>query len=159
MTIVLYANRNVGLLVLSYLRAMGHIVYVIHDGDQQMEDLCNMLGVEVVTLETMPPHDLLLCCHGRKIIPKEYLTGLCVNIHPCLFKYKGHNPVKRYIANKDTLGSVESHYLTEVVDGGDVIHQEFFETTPITDFANFYNIATPYYYMCVNETLAKLQRM
>lgn len=154
-SIVLYANRNTGMLVLAYLVAKGYKVKVITEDFLLIENAL-YYGVDVVTLDTMGEYDLFICCHGRKIIPSKYLVaGKCINIHPCLFKYKGHNPIRKYIENKDTDASVESLYLTEEVDGGEVIHQEFFEA-PIKTYAEFYNIALPYYLRCLAETLKKL---
>ena len=55
--------------------------------------------------------------------------------------------------NKDRLASVESHWMVEEVDAGDVIHSEYFETPEITSYAEFYNIALPYYFSCIHKTL------
>lgn len=161
MTIILYANRNTGVLVLAHLVALGHHVKVITE-DPLMEEMAGRYWfdeytrVPVVTLETMGKFDLFICCHGRKIIDAKYIVpGKFVNIHPCLFKYKGHNPIKRYIANGDTRGSVESHIMTEAVDEGEVINSQFFDTPVVSSYAEFYNIAYPYYIRCVDETLKR----
>lgn len=156
MRIILYANRNVGLCAMSYLVAKGHEVRVITE-DVLLGEMSRYYGLDVVTLDTMGTFDLFICCHGRKIIPEKYLIpGKFVNIHPCLFKYKGHNPIRRYITNRDTRGSVESQYMIEEVDAGEVIHSEFFETPVVTTYAEFYNIALPFYFRCLEETLNKL---
>ena len=153
MTIVLYANRNTGLIALLYLLSRGYTVKIITE-DVAIRDMADLLQLEVVDFDTMGEFDLLICCHGRKIIDKKYLVpGKFLNIHPCLFKYKGHNPIKRYIENKDTLASVECQYLIEEVDGGAVIAREEFETPVISDYAEFYNIAFPYYVKCLKAVL------
>lgn len=156
MKIVFYGRRNMGMNVLTYLVAKGHEVKVI--SDDVVAELAVMLGCPVVNFETMGEFDLFICCHGNKIIDKKYLNDKFINIHPCLYKYKGHNPVKRFIENKDESGSVESQWMVEEVDAGEVIHQEFFETPKITTYAEFYNIATPYYYRCIDKTLEKLSK-
>jgi methionyl-tRNA formyltransferase len=141
MNIVLYANRNVGMVVYFYLLSRGHSVKVITEDVLMIE-----VADEVVTLDTMGDFDLFICCHGRKIIDSKYLIpGKFLNVHPCLFKYKGHNPIKRYIENKDTLGSVEVQHMVEEVDAGEVIARVEFETPAIETYAEFYNIALPYY--------------
>ncbi len=150
--VILYARRNVGLCALSYLVAQGLVVKVISD-DEDILWMADELGCEVVTMETMGDYDLLLSVHWHKIIPSEYFNGVCVNIHPCLFKYKGHNPIKRYIENGDTQGSVESHYMTEIPDEGEVIHQEFFETGKIGLYQEYYDIALKYYFKLLDRTL------
>lgn len=153
MKIVYYGRRNTGMVVLAYLKAQGHDIKVMSD-DAWILDLAKMFDCPIVTLDTMGEFDLFICVHGTKIIDKKYLVeGKFINIHPCLFKYKGHNPVKRYIENKDRLASVESHWMVEEVDAGDVIHSEYFETPEITSYAEFYNIALPYYFSCIHKTL------
>ena len=154
MKIVFYGRRNVGMLVLTYLVAKGHEVKVI--ADDIVAETAEMLGCPIVNFETMGEFDLFICCHGSKIIDKKYLNDKFINIHPCLYKYKGHSPIKRYIENKDESGSVEAQWMVEEVDAGEVIHQEFFETPKLTTFAEFYNIALPYYLKCIDKTLEAL---
>lgn len=151
--LILYCRRNVGMYCLSFLVSLGYSVKVITD-DENIQWLANVLGCEETTMEEMgDDYDLFICVHGNKIIPKKYLSDRMVNIHPCLFKYKGQNPIKRYIFNEDTEGSVESHWIVEEVDAGEVIHQEFFTTPPVSDFASYYNLALPFYFKCVDRTL------
>ena len=157
-TIVLYTRRNVGLWALPYLVARGFKVKVITD-DLNIIWMSETLQCEVVDIDTMGDFDLFICVHGNKIIDKKYLIpGKFINIHPCLFKYKGHNPIKRYIQNKDTVATVESQYMIEEVDGGPVIHTEHFETPVCNVYAEFYNIATPYYFKCLEATLNKVMK-
>jgi methionyl-tRNA formyltransferase len=162
MKIVLYTRRNVGLYCLSHLVALGHDVDVITD-DKNVEWLANRYGCSRVIgmedINRIGKFELFLCIHGNKIINKDILiNGWCnyadfVNIHPCLYKYKGHNPIKRYIIGKDTDATVESHYMTDVVDEGEVIHSENFTTPICSNYADFYNVALPYYIKCLDETL------
>lgn len=158
-SIILYANRNTGMYVMSYLVAQGYDVRVITE-DNNVRRLAYAYGLKLTELDEMGEFDLFICCHGRKIIDKKYLQeGKFINIHPCLYKYKGHNPIKRYINNKDNKGTVESHYLIEEVDGGKVIHQEKFDTGEVNTYAEFYNIALPYYFWCIDETLKKIYEL
>lgn len=153
MTIVLYSRRNVGIIALSYLVAKGHTVKVISD-DENVLWLAGTLGCEVVDIKTMGEFDLFICVHGNKVIDKKYLvTGKFVNVHPCLYKYRGANPIKRYIIGQDTEASVESQYMIEEVDAGEVICQEKFTTPICTRYETFYNIALPYYYKVLDRTL------
>lgn len=155
-TLILYARRNVGVAALTYLCAKGYRVKVIST-DKDVLWMAGKLGVEVVTLDSMGEFDLFLCVHGDKIIPDQYLVeGKMVNVHPCLYKYKGHNPIKRYIFGADTDATVESQYLIKEVDAGSVIHQENFETPVCKTYADFYNIAIFYYYKTIDSTLKKL---
>ena len=153
MRIILYSRRNVGLYCLSHLVALGHEVSVITD-DLRVMWLAERYGCPIVSIDTMGGYELFLCIHGHKILPPKYLKDGCmVNIHPCLYKYKGHNPIKRYILGKDTEATVEAQWMIEEVDAGDVIHREDFITPICTNYADFYNVALPYYYRCLDETL------
>ena len=155
MKIVFYGRRNVGMLVLTYLVAKGHSVKVI--SDDVVAETAKIFNCPVVNFENMGEFDLFICCHGSKIIDKKYLIkGKFINLHPCLYKYKGHSPIKRYIENKDESGSVECQWMIEEVDAGEVIHQEFFETPKVTTFAEFYNIALPYYLKAIDKALEKI---
>jgi len=71
-------------------------------------------------------YDILICVHGREIVPKEFLESLKwggLNVHPCLWKYKGANPIGRLIQNKDSVASVGCHRMTEKLDEGEVLYE------------------------------------
>lgn len=153
--IVLYTRRNVGLYALSYLKAKGFEVKIVTD-DHWVRDLADYYWVEEVTMETMGDFDLLLSVHWHKIIPKEYLSkGVCVNIHPCI-KYKGKDPIRRYIENKDMTGTIDSHYMIEKPDEGELICSLSFMTGEVKNYADFYNQVVPMYFSIFELTLEKL---
>lgn len=159
MKILLYTRRNVGLYCLSHLVALGHEVSVMTD-DEDVNWLADRYGCRVVengAWEMMPDYDLFICIHGNKIIPGVWLKGLMVNIHPCLtLGLKGKNPVKRYMEAGFTKATVSSHFMTELVDGGEIIHTEEFETGDIYSYQEFYDAALPHYYKCLEQTLNKI---
>jgi len=157
MTIILYARRNVGLVALSYLVAKGYLVKVISD-DKNVIWLAGILGCEIVDFDSMGEFSWLFCVHGNLIIPKEYLIeGKMINFHPCLQEgYKGHNPVKRFLVQGALHASISSHYMTEVVDEGAVIHTVNFDTKGAKSYADFYNEAFKYYFLLLDATLNKL---
>ncbi len=153
MKIILYTRRNVGMYCLSHLVALGHDVSVITD-DKNVEWLAERYGCKIVRIDDMGEFDYFICIHGNKIIPSRFLQeGKMINIHPCLYKYKGHNPIKRYIVGKDTDATVESQWMIEEVDAGDVIFQQKFITPICNSYADFYNVAVPFYYSCLEKTL------
>lgn len=157
MNIVFYGKRNTGMLVLNYLLAKGHKIKVI-PGDDLIRKMCDYHGLEIVDLDSMGKFDLFICCHGNKIIPAKYLIDKkFINIHPCL-KYKGHDPISRYIEKADTEASVDSLYMIESVDDGDVIESIKFQTPVVNSYAEFYNIAYPYYIDCIHKTLEKYEK-
>lgn len=157
-TIIFYGRTQVGAVVLSYLVAKGFTVKVIPE-DGLTRDLCKYYNLEIVNLDTMGDFDLFICCHGEKIIPEKYLTpGKFINMHSCLWKYKGQNPIKRYMANKDTDASIESHFLIKEVDTGQVIVRVLFNTPVIKSYGEYFNLAIPYYLRCIDETLKALEK-
>lgn len=161
MKIILYTRRNVGLYALSFLKAAGINVLVISD-DENVLWLANLLGVKIIPLVTVGNkltiprylnYDAFICVHGNKIIPKEHLVdGRMYNIHPCLERYPGHDPIAKYIKNMDTEGSLSVLRLTEQVDKGEVLFTLNFHTGLCINYSDFYNIAVPYYF----EALARL---
>jgi methionyl-tRNA formyltransferase len=157
--VLLYGRRNVAMYALSYLLASGYTVKVMSD-DNDVLWLAERFGCEIIengAWDKMGDFDCMLCVHGDKYIPQKYLqVDKMINIHPCLSLYRGSNPVKKYIENKNTMGSVESHYMTGIIDDGEVIHQEFFDTGEVKSYAEFYNQAVPFYYKLFDKTLHKL---
>lgn len=157
-TIILYGRRNVGMIALVYLwgKFPADTIKLITD-DENMIWFAKRYGIERVTFRSMGEFDIFLCCHGDKILPKQYLKeGKMVNIHPCLWKYKGQNPIKRYILNEDEEATVESHWLIEEVDAGEVIHREDFHTGKVSTYEAFYNIAFPVYIKVLDKTIEKI---
>ena len=153
---IFYGKSQVGLVVLLDLLANGFGVSIMPN-DEIIASAGEYLGLQTVTLDTMGKWDLFVSCHGEKIIPMRYLQqGPAINMHDCLYKYKGQTPIQRYMDNKDTDASIESHHMIAQVDMGPVIHQVFFETPVCTDFGQYYNLALPHYLECIEETLRKL---
>lgn len=158
-TILLYCRRNTGIYALMFLVAKGFRVIVVTD-DENVMAVAKSLECLVTKFEHIPmiAYSLLLCVHGNRILPKQWLDGnLCVNVHPCLEKgYKGANPINKYIAFGDKWADVSSHYMVEQVDEGEIIEVERFYTGKVVDFANFYNIAAFHYLVLIDKTLNKL---
>lgn len=68
--------------------------------------------------------DLLLVSTFHKIIPKNIISKskVAINIHPGLLpKYAGRNPIRAVLKSDERVTGVTAHYLTEEVDGGEVI--------------------------------------
>lgn len=152
-TIILYGRRNTGLIALSMLVALGYEVRVITDCGK-IKWLATILNCEVIDEEKIGQFDLLLSVHWHKKVEQNILDkGICVNVHPMLGVYNGHNPIKRYIDNKDTDANVCSHYMTDEFDKGELIYEVGFETPVCKTYADFYNVAMPFYYMLIDRTL------
>lgn len=158
MRIVLYTRRNVGLIALSHLVALGHDVMAVTD-DANVAWLATRLGCNVVAEQHVENHsyDYIFSVHWHKKISMGLIqNNNGINFHPCLSLYKGKDPISKYIKDKQVIGSVSSHIMTEKFDEGEVIHEEYFETGVINDYASFYNQAFPYYWKCIDETLNKI---
>lgn len=155
MRIVFYGRTQVGSVVLSYLVAKGHEVKIIPE-DEIIKSLGNMYGLEEVTFKTMEPFDVFVSCHGEKFVPNT--DRRYINMHSCLWKYKGKDPISRYIANKDTDASIESHFMTDKFDEGEVINRQLFKTPVVKTHGEYFNLALPHYYKCIDETLKRFNK-
>ncbi|MBW2993078.1 hypothetical protein KY317_00715 [Candidatus Woesearchaeota archaeon] len=101
--------------------------------------------------------DLFICCHGRTIIKKEILSSIkCINIHPCLYKYKGVTPVKKLLEDNEKKASVGIHWMTEKVDCGETIAENFIEVHG-TNEVEVYNEIYPLYSITLKEALEKIK--
>lgn len=160
MKIVLYCNRNVGLIALSHLVSLGHEVSVICDkGEENISWLAERLGCEILSFDGgWGEFDLFLCVHGRKLIPKERLIdGKFVNVHPLLEQeLKGKDPVARFLKSKLVAASVSSHYMTAIPDEGEIIETVYFKTDGVKDHAGFYNEALKWYFVLIDKTITKI---
>jgi len=155
MKIVFYGGQRAGIVVLLYLLAKQHEVVVVAV-DSFVEGIARLFGLKMISVDDIAGEHfhVLVCCHGRRMIPGMVLDfHVCINIHPCLSKYKGADPIGRYMENKDTCGSVGCHFMTGEVDAGDVIHEVFFDTPVVASYCEFYNIALPFYIDCVHHSL------
>ena len=104
--------------------------------------------------------DLLVSVHGREIVPIEILKippRGCINVHPCLYKYKGANPVERLLRDNNTRASVGVHYMVEKVDAGEVIVEKFVDVSCKNTVGEVYNELYPYYALAIIEAIDKIQ--
>lgn len=156
MNIALFCRRNVGLCALSYFVACGHEVQVVTD-DVSIAELAENLGMPIVAPTEIKDYDLIVSVHWHKIIPMEYILGKkSFNVHPCLGKYPGKDPIAKYIANVDTEATIDSHVMTEKPDEGEVLISVPFKTSICRSYAEFYNAALPYYFKCFTETMKRI---
>lgn len=139
------------MVALSFLKGLGYNVKVITDKDIDILTLADVLGCKVISLNDIGEYDLFLCVHGRKIIPKEMLNDKMINIHPT--DYNGHNPVKKYIDNMDSISCLRAMYMTDVVDEGREITRVTFKTGIVMTYADYYNIAIKEYVFLIDKVL------
>lgn len=105
--------------------------------------------------------DLLISVHGREIVPKDILSlpkiG-CINIHPCLYKYKGKNPIQQLLKDKNSKASVGVHYMTEETDQGEMLVEEFVDVKGLDDVESIYNALYPYYSLVLSKALNIIEK-
>jgi len=153
MKIIFYGGRQAGISVMLALLAMGHKILCVVPVDEPVASVAAAFGLDVrkpknINDPEFVAHakslgaDLFVCCHGRQIIKKELLESFpCMNFHPCLYQYKGADPIGRMLADRNTKASVAAHWMVEAVDAGDVIVENFQEvkgTTPLEVYNELY---------------------
>ena len=107
-------------------------------------------------IDKLKQADLLLCVHGREIVPLGLLNlprfgG--INTHPYLYKYKGADPIARALNDKNYKASVGIHRMEEKVDQGEVLVEEFTDVSGAGSVDEVYNKLYPYYCKAVFKAL------
>jgi len=110
--------------------------------------------------KTLSDCDILVSVHGREIVPNQILDSLQlggINAHPCLYRYKGSNPVSRMLGEGNTDASVGVHCMTDKVDEGEVLSEEFVNVAGETTTEAVYNVLYPYYAIALIKALAVMR--
>lgn len=172
MRIAFYGGQTAGLVVLLTLLARKDckVVYVVPQ-DNNISTVARQYKIKTLTKSSLNKKpvisklkkniDVFICCHGKTILLEAFVTNIkSVNIHPCLYLYKGAKPVQRLIADKNPKASVGSHFMTKEIDLGKVLVEYF---TNIDDIekkteAEIYSQLYPIYVKVLNKTLDKLRR-
>lgn len=109
-------------------------------------------------IQLLPEVDLLISVHSREIIPVELLNiprlgG--INVHPCLLKYKGKDPIQRFLQGNETQASVGVHRMTEDVDMGETLFEMFvdIDRQKVMQVVDVYNILYPLYSIVLLKTI------
>ena len=68
-----------------------------------------------------------------------------INVHPYLYKYKGANPVKQALRDKNFKASVGAHIMEDKVDEGKVLIEEFIDVSVVNSVEEIYNRLYPSY--------------
>ena len=138
MRLAFYGGQTAGIITLLTLLARKQEVAIVIPQDKAVEDLATLFSLEITANTRLnTPHiikklkqqvDFLICCHGKTILQKELVQQIrCINLHPCLYKYKGAKPIKRLLEDKNPRASVAAHWMVEKVDAGQVIVEEFID--------------------------------
>jgi len=153
--ITLMAGNIVGLIATMIIKDYGIDAIVAYDNKELYKELGFNVYDSIKDVKTCS--SILLSVHGREIVPDEILKNYiyCVNIHPFLNRYKGKNPVKRTLKDKNHLADVSSHYMTSKVDEGRILFQETMEVKGTTE-QEIYTELYPLYARVIKSTLEYL---
>ena len=142
-TLVFYGNKQAGMVGLLTAKILTDVIEIWTD-----DCIPGALGrAKIIRDFPETTADILLCVHGRRIIPVDVLDQFdrAINVHPFLEKYPGADPVGRAIAAGESEASVCAHYMTGTVDSGQIITKV---TAPMPENPtreSVYNVLYPLY--------------
>jgi len=165
--VVFLGGRQAGCVGLLAVIAAGHRIQGVVVYDSIVETLAARLGLPTFASIKQPEverllsdSDLLVSVHCREIVPKKllelpHLGG--INVHPCLYRYKGSNPIDRLLQDGCTRASVGVHRMTESVDEGEVLAEEFVDVAGKRSVDEVYNVLYPFYASVLLKALRILE--
>ena len=161
MRIIFLGGKQAGIIGLLTAIAHGCDVVAVVTQSEMVEQVANSLQIPVFkSYRDVPAEgiDLMISVHSREILPPEFLKKAilgCINVHPCLYKYKGTRPVPRMLEDGITKASIGVHWMTEKVDEGNVILERFIEIEKGSP-EEVYNQMYPLYCTTLLEVLGSL---
>lgn len=163
MRLAILAGQRAGMVSMLAAAAEGHQIVEVVAYDDTVYEVAYRLGwltrrklADAALLNV----DLILCCHGREIVPDAVLARAKhggVNLHPCLSLYPGADPIGRLLADGRSRASVGAHEMTAVVDGGRLLIEEWVDT-PGGSHDEVYNALYPLYARVTLAALAAVER-
>jgi methionyl-tRNA formyltransferase len=166
MRAVFMGGRQAGCVGLLTALAFGCEIDALVAYDDQVMMVADLLGLTARpsisdTRGALADADLLISVHGRELVPSRLLTlprlgG--INVHPCLYAYKGGDPIGRLLADGNTRASVGVHRMTDELDQGEVIVEEFVDVTGDRTVTEVYNRLYPHYASALYRALKTLSR-
>ncbi len=161
-------GRQAGVMGLLAVVASGNEVKAAVSYSPQTDVLLGLMGVPVFKsvkapefVKALKKSDLLVSVHGREIVRRELLMlprfgG--VNVHPYLYRYKGADPVGRALRDKNYKASVGVHVMTEKVDSGRVLVEEFENIKGVKSPDEAFNRLYSHYASALIIALGKIAR-
>jgi folate-dependent phosphoribosylglycinamide formyltransferase PurN len=153
--VIFLGGRQAGCVGLLATVAAGCTVQGVVASESTMCALAAELGIPVfdsvksMEVERLVSNsDLLVSVHCREIVPRRILDlprlgG--INVHPCLYRYKGARPIDRLLHEGCTRASVGVHRMTERVDEGEILVEEFVDVSGKQSAEEVYNALYPVY--------------
>ncbi|MEM3364398.1 MAG: formyltransferase family protein [Candidatus Micrarchaeia archaeon] len=167
MKIVFYGGKQAGVICLLSIMARGDKIAMVIAQDEIVNRVATAFGLLTILpteienntflskLEKLKA-DLFVCAHGRKIINDQILSLLRlggINVHPCLYKYKGAKPIARLLKDNESRASVGVHYMTSKIDSGEVIIELFEDVSECHTETEVYNKLYPLYATAIKKAL------
>lgn len=147
MVIAFMGGNQAGMIGLLTIKALGHKISYVISSDNNLLSLAKELGLttfrSVREINSWGSTDLLLSVHGREKVPASVLDQLPyggINLHPCLFAFKGRSPVERLVETNIDTASVGAHVMTENYDEGEVLYEPRIDTRGDRDPISIYNM-------------------
>ena len=160
-------GKQAGCIGLLSLYAAGFTPTAVVAYDELVKQLSETLGIPVTSSihdssfqESLSRSHILVSVHGRQIVPEKYLTLPSlggINVHPCLYRYKGADPVGRLLEEGNNRASVGVHRMTTVLDEGEVLAEEFVMVDGKETVEAVYNALYPFYATALVKSLKIMQ--
>ncbi len=168
MKVLYLGGRQAGIIGLLTTLACGCKVKGVVTTSQILKDVAVSLGLPVYRSVKLPEvkallHkvDLMISVHSREIVPEELLDISClggINVHPMLYRFKGADPVSRWLESGDSKGSVGVHIMTDVIDEGLTLCEIFkdIDRKTVKTVVDVYNELYPLYSQAIIAALRRL---
>jgi len=159
--IVFLGGKQAGVVGLLTTIACGHEVLAVVTIHDMVREIAERFGIETYPSYRDLPYldaDLMISVHSREILPGEVLLSTKlggINVHPCLYKYKGIRPVPRMLKDGETKASIGVHWMIEEVDEGPVIVEKF-QTVKGRTPEEVYNELYPLYSIALMEAFDRI---
>lgn len=105
--------------------------------------------------------DLIALCGFMRILTPKFINAYkCINIHPSFLPYhKGANGIKDSFEDESLgFGGVSVHYVSQELDGGEIILQEKLSKVPFKDLEAFSNAIHQLEYKLYPQALLKVTK-
>lgn len=154
-------GKQAGVIGILTVLSKKHEILSVASNDNMTSIICNEFHIPFFEtiydkdfINNLKKSDLFICVHGREIVSKEILNQIkCINVHPCIYKYKGRSPIKRMLEDGEKNASVGIHYMTEKIDYGEIITEKFVDVSGLKTVISVYNKLYPYYFLVISKAL------
>jgi methionyl-tRNA formyltransferase len=169
LNVVFIGKRQAGCIGFLTVVASGHNLKAAVAYDSVLESIIKDLYIPTFSSIKKPEieeyftgSDLLVSVHAPEIVPDRILNRFRlggINVHPCLYRYKGAHPIERMLQDGCTKASVGVHRMTAQVDEGEVLDEEFIDVTGKNTVLEVYNTLYPYYSIALLKALQVLAQL